>query len=173
LSTVTASASATVSIETTFDSTYDVYALVWSDVRNSASTGITVTLKVAGAYLTGSTDYTYKLAYPGNQNTTWTVGSDSGVGAVNIPLTSVAVGNNAADSFGGTMYIYKPSSATTLKFITWDAYCTSGGAAGVATFLSGMGGSRSTTGALTGVRFTPNSGNIAAGSFRLYGIKNS
>lgn len=171
LSAVTASASATVDVENVFN-VYDVYAIVFSGVRNSASTAISITLKIGGSYLGGSTDYTYKIVYASNQNATWTVASDSGVGAASISFTAGALGNNAADTAGGVIYIFTPSNSAIAQTIIWNGYTRSNGAPNVMTYLEGAGGAR-TTGALTGVRFTPGSGNIATGTFRLYGIKNS
>lgn len=171
LSAVTANASATVDVENVFN-VYDVYAIVFSGVRNSASTGLTITLKIGGSYLGGSTDYTYKIVYASNQNATWTVATDNGAGAASIAFTGGALGNNAADTAGGVIYIFTPSNSAIAQTIIWNGYTRSNGAPNVMTYLEGAGGAR-TTGALTGVRFTPGSGNISTGTFRLYGIKNS
>jgi hypothetical protein len=68
------------------------------------------------------------------------------------------------------MSIYNPSSTAFAKQIDWKG-----------SFINGVGGllemagaaKNSGTAALTGIRFYAGAGNILAGSFRLYGLKNS
>ena len=166
LSTVTASNSGTVDIETTFDSTYDVYVLIASGVVN-ATDGQTINLrmKLNGAYVTSST-YSYHVNNSGR-------GSAAYVGAAGSDVAQVtflpAVGNNSQLSSNLVFHIYNPSSTLLRKTITWKGqyahlYDSSGWAINMTTAASSV---------LTGIRLYAGSGNISKGTFRLYGIVNS
>jgi len=167
LSTVTASSSATVDVETTFDSTYDAYMLVVSGAKPATnSVSLYARMKIGGVYLTTST-YISTGGYTslaGNQETTL---------ATEITLVSTVWGNDAASSCDVVMYIFNPSSTAFKKQIRYEATSLriDTGATQVQT-RSGVG-SNDNTGALTGIRFFASSGNIAEGKFRLYGIANS
>jgi hypothetical protein len=167
LSTVTASASATVDVETTFDSTYDAYMLVVSGAKPATdSVSLLARMKIGGSYITTST-YISTGGYTslaGNQETTL---------ATEITLVSSVWGNDAASSCDVVIYIFNPSSTAFKKQIRYEATSLriDTGATQVQT-RSGLGVNNGTA-ALTGIRFFASSGNISAGKFRLYGIANS
>lgn len=167
LSTVTASNSATVDIETTFDSTYDAYMLVVSGATPvTDSVSLLARMKIGGSYVTTST-YISTGGYTslaGNQQTTL---------ATEITLVSSVWGNDAASSCDVVIYIFNPSSTAFKKQIRYEATSLriDTGVTQIQT-RSGVG-SNDNTGALTGMRFFASSGNINAGKFRLYGIANS
>ena len=81
------------------------------------------------------------------------------------------IGNAASRMANFYMHVSNPSSTTKSKMVTWQGGTIS--AAGV--LFSVMGSGLNTgTAALTGIRFWTNgSGNIASGTFRLYGLANS
>jgi hypothetical protein len=167
LSTVTASNSATVDVETTFSSTYDAYMLVVSGATPvTDSVSLFARMKIGGSYITTST-YISTGGYTsldGNQKTTL---------ATEITLVGSVWGNDAASSCDVVMYIFNPSSTDFKKQIRYEATSLrlDTGATQIQT-RSGVG-SNDGTGALTGIRFFASSGNISAGKFRLYGIANS
>lgn len=167
LSTVTASASATVDVETTFDSTYDAYMLVVSGAKPATdSVSLLARMKIGGSYITTST-YISTGGYTslaGNQETTL---------ATEITLVSGVWGNDAASSCDVVIYIFNPSSTAFKKQIRYEATSLriDTGATQVQT-RSGLGVNNGTA-ALTGIRFFASSGNISAGKFRLYGLANS
>jgi len=170
LSTVTASNSATVDIETTFDSTYETYAIVASSVRPvTNAVSLRAIQKQSGAYV--EDNYQYHLSIC---NAT----SSSYAGAANGNTTSHLVANSLRDASGDTqggasfvMYIPNPSNTTLQKtiFATGVANTASIGSAQMTLVGSNFG----STAAITGIRFFMSSGNINSGTFRLYGIKNS
>lgn len=147
LSTVTASASATVDVETTFDSTYDAYMLVVSGARPATDTrSLYARMKIGGSYITTST-YISTGGYTslgGNQETTL---------ATEITLVSSVWGNDAASSCDVVMYIFNPSSTAFKKQLFYQATSLriDTGATQIQT-RSGVG-SNDGTGALTGIRF--------------------
>jgi hypothetical protein len=167
LSTVTASNSATVDVETTFSSTYDAYMLVVSGATPVTDTvSLLAQMKIGGSYITTST-YISTGGYNalgGNQETTLDT---------KITLVTSVWGNDAASSCDVVMYIFNPSSTAFKKQIRYEATSVrlDTGATQIQT-RSGVGINNGTA-ALTGIRFFASSGNISAGKFRLYGIANS
>ena len=167
LSTVTASASATVDVETTFSSTYDAYMLVISGATPSTdSVQLLARMKIGGSYISTST-------YISTGGYTSLSGNQSATLATEIVLITSVWGNDAASSCDVVMYIFNPSSTAFKKQLFYQATSLriDTGATQVQT-RSGVG-SNDGTGALTGMRFFASSGNISAGKFRLYGIANS
>jgi len=171
LSTVTASNSATVDIETTFDSTYQNYVIVAAAVKASSSgQSLLVRQKQSGTYR--SADYYWHL----NQSYTQ---SSSYQGSTANPGTSYKISDYVSSSSSDqgvnlVMYVLDPANSTTYKGVFCTGYSNSDNAnvAGMnCTMLTGVG--QNSTAALTGIRFFMGSGNIASGTFRLYGIKNS
>jgi hypothetical protein len=163
LSTVTASNAATADVETTFDSTYDTYAIVVSNLTKpggDAGTILSGRLKIAGSYVTSSL-YWYQ-----NLNNA-TLSSQLTQGQFNILGQVLVTGANEA-LMSGIMYVHMPTD-TTRRHVSYQfrearqAFYTQ--------MTSGYAGVDS-TGALTGVRISISTGNIT-GTFRLYGIVNS
>jgi hypothetical protein len=168
LSTVTASGAATADIETTFNSTYAMYAIVAVGVYFTVSQRIGVRLKVGGAY---GTDVAYQYAATGaNANTGVTTDNSGSYDRINITPNATAPYSDQVASF--VTYVPNPSSTTALKMV-WGVggYVATGGYQATMTF---SGGYYSDQTALTGVRFFPTNGTGSiTGTFRLYGIKNS
>lgn len=170
LSTVTASNSATIDVETTFSSTYDAYLLVASGVTaQNNSDSIRAQMKLSGSYVTTST---YLFATSANSSqygasvlTSTTLGGPQ----TDIYLSANTTGTGASYSLDLQLSIYNPSSTAFSKIISWDGVTINASRVGE---VSGIA-SNSGTGALTGIRFYFPTGNIVAGKFRLYGISNS
>ena len=165
LSTVTASNSTTVDIETTFSSTYDAYIIVASGVTASTSINLLSRFKVAGSYVTAAT-------YDNHIDTS-SVSSGAAVYASSTNLSEIRIASSlqfaSTDSFDFTLHIHTPSSTALYKKIYWI------GASNDGLNLNrhdGIG-MLENTGAVTGVRFLTTTGTIVAGNFRLYGIANS
>jgi hypothetical protein len=166
LSTVTASASATVDIETTFNSTYDVYLLVINNIIMATGAGgeLRMRMKLGGTYDTGA-NYAYHTLDTNSNSALYaaTVAStDTSI------LVSANIYNNSDNGFGLSMYIYRPAGTANAKSVSWDG--------GGKVYLysrrtSGIGHNNGTT-ALTGLRFFGGS-NFSSGTFRLYGLANS
>lgn len=169
LTTVTASSSATVDVETGIGSTYNNYMLVASDVYGGSSSPqqILVQMKISGTYQTAS----YQSV---NVNSTSGVGTVNGTGSSSD--TQILIANNldstdTSSNLGFTLYFGNVNSAN---------YKTLWGNGGVvrassnnARTYSFMGGYFGGTGTLTGLRFFPLTSTITRGTFRLYGIVNS
>ena len=87
------------------------------------------------------------------------------------PLGS-GLGNSNDDNYNGELYLFNPSSTTFVKhFIARTAQNYRAGApAALDQYISGY---FNTTAAITAIQFKMESGNIDAGTFKLYGIKDS
>lgn len=156
LSTVTASNSATVDVETTFDSTYDSYII--------EATGVTVQ--------TNGVEFQYLMKIGGSYITTATYnGTGRNIAAVSAgsyAMLTDNVSNAASASISFSMRIPTPSSTTLAKCSYFSGIV---GVSATADLEVGGAMMNTGTGALTGIRFQASSGNIVSGSFRLYGIR--
>ena len=80
------------------------------------------------------------------------------------------LGNDADQCCSGYLHLFNPSSTTFVKHFLIEAQMYNGGDFSVHDFI---GGYCNTTTAIDGVQFTMSSGNIDAGTIKLYGVKDS
>lgn len=170
LSTVTASNSTTMDIETTFSSTYDKYLIVVTGlVCQTDGQQLQMLLKIGGTYLTTATYVTFE-----NRTQTSAATFSGTNNAVASPSTFVSVhsvlGNVGGENASFNLYIQNPSSTTLQKLFYFDGAGHTN--AGEVRYIQGIGCNTGTA-ALTGVRFQMASGNITSGIARLYGFANS
>lgn len=167
LSTVTASASATVDIETTFDSTYASYAIVGTGIISSTnSDGLNIRLKIGGSYVTTS----YHGSSIGNDSNSATPYAAISNNAGFLDTGSSFVSSNSGYPTSITLIVSGPVSSTSVvQSIQWQRVSPAT-TPRVASYVGS--GFHNASGALTGVRFYGQAGNLS-GTFRLYGIKNS
>jgi hypothetical protein len=153
LSSVTASSSATVDLETTFARGIQL---------GTDSTQFYMRTKTAGSYLTAGYSFHHTKLAMGS--TSYSANASSGDSQIEV----MESGSNDSDRhLDFVMYVYIPSSTTLRKYFTWQGFH------GRPPSVVFGGGQITNTTALTGVRFFASSGNIAIGTFRLYGIANS
>jgi len=169
LSTVSASAASTVDVETTFNSTYDMYAIVFSGFFYDAggASWILLRLKLGGSYQT-SANYGYGGFYV-NSTTSSRYGSNGT--DTSIQLTGTQNFGSGVNRTSGIIYVQNPEPTNTYKNIWGDI-----GGQNSTAYLRDIftGGFTGTQDALTGVRFLSGNGtSTMTGEFRLYGIKNS
>lgn len=176
LSTVTASSSATIDVESTFDSTYDAYAIIATNVSpDNAAPSFFARLKLAGSYVTsGSYSMTSNNTRANDSSNTVTTFNASGENSI-LLMPSVARDTEVLGSgLNFTMMLQNPASTSTLKSIyTQGVGITQASSAAQAVAMSVSAINRGGYGALTGVRFYFSAGTVLRGTFRLYGIKNS
>lgn len=167
LSTVTASNSATVDVETTFSSTYDVYLLVVSGLTISLNNkDLYLRMKLSGTYATSG--YIFLTGVSTAAGAVFDTMQSTSSGQIQLH-NSLRLGSAAADSANFSIYITNPASTTLKKQIYYTGAFTNSSDLAI---ISGSG-SNTGTGALTGIRMLMQAGNIVAGNFRLYGIANS
>jgi hypothetical protein len=166
LSSVTASASATVDIESTFNSTYDAYLIVITGlIPGTNNTQLNIRMKIGGSYIATATYYDH-VSQPTSAATTYVGTRDNGSADINLQNS---LSSDPGDNANFTYTIVNPTSTSLKKTLYFAGNSVKG------TELTSFTGAAMNTGtsALTGVRFFMSSGNIASGIFRLYGIANS
>jgi hypothetical protein len=169
LSTVTASNSATMDIETTFSSTYDKYLIsVTGLVCQTDGQQLQMLLKIGGTYSTS--DYVYFENRTQSSTSTFAGTNESIAGPSSFVSVHSILGNVGGENATFDLYISNPTSTTLQKlFYFLGAGHTN---AGEVRYIQGIGCNTGTS-ALTGVRLKMASGNITSGVARLYGIANS
>jgi hypothetical protein len=165
ISSVTASSSATVDIETTFNSTYRTYLIIGTDIYCDETSVFNCRLKIGGSYITTSSYGYHRHDLTAGTSAYQAAASDGG----NLIPISAALATARSGHF--VMTVHMPSDTASEKSIAWQ-FTTGRLNNNFSTGAIGNG-SNSGTSALTGVRFFFNSGNIASGQFKLYGITNS
>lgn len=165
LSTVAASASSTVDVETTFDATYDHYVIVADDIVLSSDAILNARLKLGGSYITAN--YRTNTSTRITSSTTETIAAST-TGTL-IPIAD-GLTSDAASSGHLEMHVSGVTNTTRAKLVRCRAIVYDGAEISM---IDTFGTSVDSFGALTGVRFLPSGGNIASGSFRLYGIQKS
>ena len=170
ISTTTASSSASVDITSGFTSTYDKYMIVLVNVRpatNSASLQMFGT--VAGDAFTVNMPTSMFRAYHFESDGAAGVSyEEAGDVANGYPTRMTHEQENGADaSASGIFNLYDPSNTTYVK--QWIAH-VNGMNYNAASYDYYTGGYFNTASAITGIKFSYSSGNIAAGKFKLYGV---
>lgn len=173
LSTVTASGASTMDIETTFDSTYDVYKIIVSNLTQSLSSNIIAArFKMGGTYATGSNAYSYYLSEIAGPTF---LGAGATGNFAYLFGYSTAIGNGTGGNATIELTLYKPSSTTlykTMQFIG-TYFGTGGGAPYPISTLGNITYAGNYTDACTGIRLYGYSGGLLTGTARVYGLKNS
>ena len=169
LSTVTASNSATVDVETTFSSTYDAYLIVGTGITQTAVESLNARMKIGGTYISTAT-YKYHIHAMVSASAAYDAVVSSA--ASEILVSGQYPSTGAEQSIDFIMRVYTPASTAFTKMIDWQGVTTTNNSPIRLMGFSGAGYNTG-TGALTGMRFLFGTGNILAGKFRLYGLANS
>lgn len=156
-----------VDMETGFGSTYDDYVIIAEGVR-PATDGATFgcQLKIGGAYQGGSGYYGH-VSLQTSSAATYNGAAMANAGI--IQLTAGVDNANSASSASLTMDIYSANQSVTAKNVIWRG-SSMDLSANVTSIAAGSASYNVSTAALSGVRFSMSTGNINAGTFRLYGI---
>ena len=181
IKTLTASSSATLSFvdgssDVVLDSTYPIYLFKFIGVHPSVGNDY---LEVG--FRDGDTNYDavktstfFRTSH--RENDTETVFGYSGGGdlaqSTSFQRMGGGIGNDNDQSAVGEMYLFNPSSTTFVKHFIITSQIYTPGATG-STENSYCSGYCNTTTAIDGVQFKMTSGNIDAGTFKLYGLKDS
>ena len=180
IKTVTASSDSTISFvngtsDVVLDSTYPIYLFKFINVQ-PATDG----KKFSVGFRDGSTNYdatkttTYFYAYHSEDDTGavglgYEGGNDLAQGTGFQPLSN-ATGSDSDEAVSGEMYLFNPCSTTFVKHFM--ARTNSYGNYPISVD-SHIGGYCNVTAAIDAVQFKYDSGNIASGTIKLYGIKDS
>jgi len=183
IKTLTASSSGTLSFlngsdDVVFDSTYPIYLFKFISCHpgtNGARLAFQVDTGTNTNYNTTATGTSFKSYHKEDGGSTYSLGYDpyqdiaQGTGFVN--LGTDVISNNDA-SVSGELYMFNPSSTTFVKHYLATAQGMTDGSPPYSE-VRYKGGYFNTTTALTRIQFKMDSGNIDAGTIKLYGIKDS
>lgn len=174
ISTATASSSATISF-TDLSSTYFLYILRYNDLA-PATDQVNLIMRTStdngATYDSGASDYAWSIMYldnSGNENGV----EDQSDSAMNIIGGAyggtVKLGNATNENGSGTIYIYNPS-AVKYTFINSESFYLSESGSIKTMWSSAV---RKSAADVDAFQFSMTTGNIASGSFTLYGVKNA
>ena len=169
ISSVTASSSATVSF-TNISSTYDTYMITFNRVvpaTNNVQMRIRTSTDNGSTYDSGASDYKYAIISLAADSTNYnTASTASSFVLINNPtITSTAT----SGGLNGTLNLFNPSSVSQKQYF-WNTTHVDAGPALNMTYGSG---NTAIIADVDAIQFYMSSGNIASGTFRLYGITNS
>jgi hypothetical protein len=168
----TASSSATLSFDNNLSSTYDNYLVIGENIAPATNSTI-LQMRVG----TGGTPTYQTSSYAGNQGgcvgTVSAAGNSSGSGAIDLAynISSFTMSNNANCSGALAVVVGNANSSAYKSLVGNFAYMQAAGSTQIA-ILCVSGQWQSST-VITSLRFLMASGNIATGTFKLYGIANS
>src|SRR5210317_1054911 len=172
LSTQTASSSASLDFTSGIDSTYDSYVFKYINIHPSSVAQLTVNFRDGGSNFDATKTTTAFNPYH-NEN-------DSGAAVdyraawdlkqlTSDQIIAQSLGNGNDESASGYLILFDPSSTTYIKnFIGTTEYYQTFGATG--SFGVHYAGYCNVTAAIDGVRFKMSSGNIDAGTIKMYGV---
>jgi len=171
LSTQTASSSANISFTSGIDSTYKEYQVHFIDVHPATDNAeFTVNFRDGGSDFDATKTTTYFRSFQ-NEG-----GSDTGVAyntsqdlaqGTGAAVLAEDIGNGNDESVSGVFHLFDPSSTTFVKHFISRAQSYNGSNYSVDCYV---GGYANVTAAVDGVQFAFSSGNIDAGTFKLYGV---
>lgn len=170
LSSATASSSASVSFASGIDSTYDEYVIEFINVVGASSAGLRARTSSNGgsSYDSGASDYLSILQY--NTVSTPTPSGAAGTSDGFLSLHASTINNTASQGgLNGQLRLYAPSNASARKMMVGQFVLPSD--ASDEYQLSEMRGVRKSASAVNAIQFYMSTGNIASGTFKLYGVK--
>jgi hypothetical protein len=170
ISQVVASGSATVSF--TGLTAYDNYMVIFSKVfpDTTSTTYFTMLTSTNNGSSYATTSYKYSVIY-GNQTNGSISGRSSGDNNTYINLSADNLDADVPSSQVSGQIVLNLKNGTSYDFFAWGSF---GEINDNPAFLGGtFSSNRTETSATNAVRFKFVSGNIASGTFRLYGIANS
>ena len=171
ISTQTASSSATVSFTSGIDSTYKEYIFKFINVL-PASDGVKLKfiLSIDGGsnYNVTKTAANFYAGHLENDSATG-FGFDSGLAQSTSDAfaTVGAIGSAADEGCSGFLHLFDPSNTTFVKHFISKVTIYGSNPQSQITYGGGYG---NTTSAVNAVRFNMESGNIASGTIKLYGV---
>ena len=172
LQTQTASSSATIDFTSNIDSTYDSYIFKFINIHPATdSVNFTFNMSTDGGsnYNVTKTTTSYRTVHNEADGVTaldYQTGHDIAQGT-GFQILGDVIGSDNDQSSSGTLQIFNPSSTTFVKhFISTTNQSTSADYTDNL-FIAGYG---NTTSAVDAIQFKMSSGNIDAGTIKMYGV---
>ena len=178
IKTLTASSSSTLSFvdgsdDVVLDSTYPIYLFKFINCHPSAVSQFSFQGNAAGGSgynetITSTSFQSFHREDGSSTSLNYRTGDDQGQGTSFLVLRN-NVGDDADQSFAGTLHLFNPSSTTFVKNFISD-FSTMRNASPDASIRSVGAGLFNTTSAVDAIQFKMSTGNIDSGTITLYGI---
>ena len=170
LSTTTASSSSTVDITSSIDSTYKEYIIKFYDVHPATDnvTFQTDTGTNTSYNQTVTTSFFQAIHAEGGGSTevSYNTGNDLAQ-STSFQILTENISSDNDHGVSGTLHLFEPSSTTFVKHFMANSQYTSASNLCMQTFVAGY---FNTTTVITRLQFKMSSGDIDAGTFKLYGV---
>ncbi len=179
IKTLTASSDSTLSFvngssDVVLDSTYPIYIFKFINMHPASDNStFEVNFRDGGSDYDATKTTTFFWAYhdEGDSETTRAYVTSRDLDqATGFTDLSGSIGNGNDESCSGELYLFNPSSTTFLKSFQSRASLYEGGSYAMDVYT---GGYCNVTAAIDGVQFKMSSGNIDAGTIKMYGLKDS
>ena len=171
LATETASSSSTVTFASNIDDTYKEYIIKFYDVHPATDNQpLTVGFRDGSTAYDATKTTTFFYAYQGESSGSSALAYVSGsdlAQATGFQKLTGSVGNGNDESCTGTLHLYDPSNTTFVKHFISRVSNYEGSDYAMEAYVAGY---CNVTAAIDGVQFKFDSGNIDAGTFKLYGV---
>ena len=156
------------------DGTYPIYVFKYINIHPASVAQFTVNFRDGGTNYDATKTTTALNPYhneDGDGGITYRTAWDLAQ-STSAQILAQELGNGNDESASGEMYLFNPSNTTFVKHFMGDThYYQNFGKTG--TFGVHYSGYCNTTAAIDGVQFAMSSGNIDAGTIKLYGIKDA
>ena len=179
IKTLTASSSATLSFvdgssDVVLDNTYPVYMFKFINIHpatNNANFTFNMSIDSGSNYNVDKTaSFFYAYHNEGGSQTALQYRTDYDITGTGFHILAAEVGNGNDETASGTLHLFNPSSTTFVKQFISRASHYQGSDYMIDNSTAGCG---NTTSAVDAIQFKMSSGNIDAGTIKLYGIKDS
>ena len=171
LSTQTASSSANLTFASGIDSTYKEYVFKFIDIHpGTDNVGFTVNFRDGSSAYDATKTTTHFYAYhdEGDSSTGLSYRTDVDLAQATGALSlGIPVGADADQCITGTLHLFDPSSTTFVKHFLANVSMSGSGNDVHNSYVAGY---CNVTAAIDGVQFAMASGNIDAGTIKMYGI---
>ena len=172
LTTATASSSATLDFTSNINSTYNSYIFKYIDIHPASVAQLTVNFRDGGSDFDATkTTAAFNPYHLENDSAAAVIYREAWdlAQSTSDQIIAQELGNGNDESAAGYLHLFNPSNTTFVKhFIGTTTYYQQFG--GTGPFQVYYAGYCNTTSAIDGVRFKMSSGNIDAGTIKMYGV---
>lgn len=166
IASATASSSAAIDFTSGITSSYDEYVVTFANVlpaTDNVDLWVRTSSNAGSSFDSAAGNYQHVCSSVTAPTTAVTSGSSSDTKCV----IAYGVGNTAGYGVSGKLHLYQPSAATQVRFTVSVSAVT----AANTLRMDNSSGHRHTNADVDALRFLFSSGNIASGTFHLYGVK--
>ena len=171
LETQTVSSSSTVSFTSNIDSTYKEYVFKFIDIHMATSdASFTVNFRDGGSNYDATKTTTFFRAYHNEGGSAQALTYSSSADLAQSTSAQAIITSNGTDndmSASGTLHLFDPSNTTFVKHFTSDCHVYHKDDYSQRLLVAGYA---NVTAAIDGVQFGSSSGNIDAGTIKMYGV---